>query len=338
MNKSSDIDYQEILSKGSDFWNNWRKNNPSIFPQINNLQLINMDFRGYDFFKTNFNNTSFYGSNLSYCNFKKCSFVNSDLSCSVFTGAIFMESIVTNCNFIYAIFKETMFLDCLIKGAINIDKCIHKGRSYIDGKTFKISRSLPFSFLNGCGLDDWEFELYKIYDPEMSITDGLTASNRIFDLKKSQTEKFYTCFISYSSEDEEFASKLYMDLSKKNVKCWFAPKSLTHGSDIYDSIDTAIDTYEKLIIILSPSSTNSTWVEDEVKKGFAKERLINDKIIMPILLSPKQDLVLKPWVKKIIDNRNYVILTNWRDDDIYNKTINELLTRSLFKKNKKKPK
>ena len=34
--------------------------------------------------------------------------------------------------------------------------------------------------------------------------------------------EFYSCFISYSTNDQEFADRLYADLQNKGVRCWFA--------------------------------------------------------------------------------------------------------------------
>ena len=36
--------------------------------------------------------------------------------------------------------------------------------------------------------------------------------------------EFYSCFISYSSKDEEFAKRLHADLQSNGVRCWFAPE------------------------------------------------------------------------------------------------------------------
>lgn len=331
MKQFDTINFHEILNEGVIFWNNWRKENPTAIPDLSNLQLINMDLSGYDFFKANFRNSCLFGSDLSNCNFKKSSFVNSDLTSCLLNGSKFIESIILGCNFLYTTLKETVFLDSLIKDVKNIDKCIHKGRSYIDGKSFKLSRNLPESFLIGCGLADWEYEVYKIYDPEITLSESQKTNNSIYDLKKLQSEKFYSCFISYSSNDEEFASKVYTDISRKGAKCWFAPKNMVFGSDIYDSVDLAIESYEKIILILSTSSSQSVWVEDEVKKGFAKEKTINKKIIIPILLTPKSDLVMNPWVKKIIDNRHFIDFKNWHDDNTYLQCLETLIERSIKK-------
>ena len=51
--------------------------------------------------------------------------------------------------------------------------------------------------------------------------------------------EFYSCFISYSSKDQEFADRLYADLQKKGVRCWFAPHDIKAATSC-TSIDEAI--------------------------------------------------------------------------------------------------
>src|SRR5215207_600034 len=38
--------------------------------------------------------------------------------------------------------------------------------------------------------------------------------------------EFYSCFISYSSKDQDFAERLHVDLQNNGVRCWFAPEDL----------------------------------------------------------------------------------------------------------------
>jgi len=42
--------------------------------------------------------------------------------------------------------------------------------------------------------------------------------------------KFYSCFISYSFKDQEFADRLYADLQAKGVRCYLASKDIQVGA------------------------------------------------------------------------------------------------------------
>src|SRR4051794_4041652 len=92
--------------------------------------------------------------------------------------------------------------------------------------------------------------------------------------------QFYSCFISYSTKDQEFADRLYADLQAKGVRCWFAPHEMQSGRKLHEQIDDAIRLHDKLLLILSPHSIASEWVKTEISK--ARRREIRDKARMLI--------------------------------------------------------
>lgn len=108
------------------------------------------------------------------------------------------------------------------------------------------------NFLRGCGLPDNFIE----YLPSLL----------------NQPIQFYSCFISYSSKDDDFAERLHADLQNKGVRCWFAPHDMRIGDRIRDVIDAQIRVREKLLVVLSAASIASEWVEDEVEQALEEER------------------------------------------------------------------
>ena len=83
--------------------------------------------------------------------------------------------------------------------------------------------------------------------------------------------EFYSCFISYSSKDQEFAERLHADLQAKGVRCWFAPEDLKIGDRFQDRIEESIRVYDKVMIVLSDNSVRSRWVEREVNAARERE-------------------------------------------------------------------
>ena len=80
----------------------------------------------------------------------------------------------------------------------------HDGPSTIGVDTiYRSQGKIPEVFLRGAGLPD-EFIAYI----------GSLVGRPI---------EFYSCFISYSGKDQEFADRLYEGLQNKGVRCWFAP-------------------------------------------------------------------------------------------------------------------
>ena len=117
-------------------------------------------------------------------------------------------------------FGETLFLDVDLANARGLKSCTHHGPSGVDFLTLKKSDPLPISFLRGIGLPD------NVIDYLPSLV--------------ARPIEHYSCFISYSSVDQDFASRLHADLQNRGVRCWYAPHDMPIGGKILDEIDAAI--------------------------------------------------------------------------------------------------
>jgi hypothetical protein len=96
--------------------------------------------------------------------------------------------------------------------------------------------------------------------------------------------QYYSCFISYSHQDNEFVHRLHADLQNQGVRCWFAPHDMRIGDKIRPRIDEAIRLHDKLLLILSKHSAFSDWVEHEVETALAKERREKRPLLFSIRL------------------------------------------------------
>jgi hypothetical protein len=165
--------------------------------------------------------------------------------------------------------------------------------------------SLPLAFLRGVGLPD------KVIDYLPSLT--------------SRPIQFYSCFISYSHKDEEFAQRLHADLQNKGVRCWFAPHDLPIGGKILDEIDAAIRLRDKVLLILSEQSINSDWVEDEVKTAFEEERKRRQTVLFPLRLDDAILETKEAWASKLRADRNIGDFRQWRSHDQYQRTLDRVM-------------
>jgi hypothetical protein len=120
---------------------------------------------------------------------------------------------------------------------------------------------LPVPFLRGCGLPDSLIE----YLPSLL----------------NQAVQFYSCFISYSSQDKEFTQRLHNDLQARGVRCWYAEEDLEIGARLRARIDESIRLHEKLLLILSTTSVSSTWVEQEVETAISREKPGKSPVLFP---------------------------------------------------------
>jgi hypothetical protein len=144
---------------------------------------------------------------------------------------------------------------------------------------------------------------------------------------------FYSCFISYSSRDEEFAQLLCRDLEKHGVRCWFAPHNIEGGKKLYDQIDQAIRTCDRLLLVLSRHSLNSEWVRTEIAHARKKELEEGRHVLFPIRLVSFESLrewkyfdadIGKDSAREI---REYFIpdFSTWVDPEAYERALQRLV-------------
>jgi TIR domain len=129
---------------------------------------------------------------------------------------------------------------------------------------YKSRGKIPEKFLRGCGVPD-EFVAYI----------GSMVGRPI---------EFYSCFISYSTLDQEFAERLYNDLQGNGVRCWFAPHDIKGGRKIHEQIDEAIRLHDRLLLILSENNVNSEWVKTEIAKARKREVKEGRRVLFPVRL------------------------------------------------------
>jgi hypothetical protein len=156
-----------------------------------------------------------------------------------------------------------------------------------------------------------------------------TMHHMMIGLLERQTQKpsgpFYSCFLSYSTKDQDFAQHLATDLETIGVRCWFAPKDLKMGDKFRSSFDEAIDVHDKLLILLSENSLNSIWVEKEVETAYEKERQKCTTVLLPICLDNAVMETNQSWAADIRRTRHIGDFRNWRNPDSYKKSFDRLL-------------
>jgi hypothetical protein len=145
--------------------------------------------------------------------------------------------------------------------------------------------------------------------------------------------QFYSCFISYSTKDEEFAKRLHARMVQEKLRVWFSPEDIRGGQKLHEQIDQAIRVYDKLLLILSPHSMNSEWVRTEIRKARKAEIKEGKRKLFPIRLVGFE--VIRDWEYFDADSgkdlgveiREYFIpdFSNWKDHDSFEAGFAKLL-------------
>jgi hypothetical protein len=145
--------------------------------------------------------------------------------------------------------------------------------------------------------------------------------------------RFCSCFISYATEDCQFAEKLYEDLRKHGVHCWFAPRDVRGGKKLHEEILQAIRASDRLLLIVSDHSMKSEWVRAEVAFASEIQKKERRDVLFPVGLVPYTRVrrwkssdagFSKDTAREI---RDYFIpdFTNWQNQRLYRKALVALL-------------
>jgi hypothetical protein len=171
----------------------------------------------------------------------------------------------------------------------------------------KSQGNLLKGFLLGCGVPDSIIEQIPALISSLSPID------------------YYSCFISYSSKNEDFARCLHADLQAAGVRCWFAPHDMRIGDKIRYHIDESIRIYDKLLLVLTEHSVASQWVEHEVETALGKELEGKPNVLFPIRLDDAVMQSQTGWASHVRLTRHIGDFTNWKNHDDYKQAFERLL-------------
>lgn len=274
-----------LLEGGVADWNAWRKAHPDITP---------------DFFEAKLNKADLSGDGPTGVNLYRARLQRANLVATNLQAANLRDA-----NLEGATFGYTLLGDVDLSGARGLATCTHLGPSVLDYQAIAKSKQLPVIFLQGCGLPERLIE----YLPSLL----------------HEPIQFYSCFISYSTKDQDFADRLYADLQVRGVRCWFAPEDLKIGDRFRQRIDEAIRLHDKLLLVLSRHSVESDWVREEVESCFERERREKRTILFPVQIDDAVMDAPEAWAASIRRQRHIGSFQQWKLLDTYNKGLERLL-------------
>jgi hypothetical protein len=332
-------EHLEILKQGAEQWNKWRKEYPDIRANLRDAVLYGTNlrrydlrgadlreahFRGADLREADLRIASLSGADLSEANLYWAMVSEADLSRAILIGANLRSAIVIgaslsgatlgDADFTWAQMWGSILADVDLSGVKGLETVLHAGPSTIGIDTIYKSRGkIPEVFLRGCGVPEEFIDFIR----QMGV----------------RPIEFYSCFISYSTKDQEFAERLHADLQAKGVRCWFAPHDIRGGRKLHEQIDDAIRLHDKLLLILSEDSMKSEWVQTELARARKREVKEGKRVLFPVRLVPFE--VLRDWECFDADTgkdsareiREYFIpdFTYWRDHDSYQVAFQRLV-------------
>jgi hypothetical protein len=344
-------EHVDILRQGVEVWNKWRKEHQEVKPDLSGANLRYCDLSEADLShamlseanlsramlsramlsdadlssanlicanlshvhlysaklkNANLSHAYLYSVGLNGANLWNARLINADLSLADLSLAKLNGADLSGVNLEEAKVGWTVFVNIDMRSIRGLEMVIHGGPSYIGIETiYKSGGNIPESFLRGAGV------------PEIFIEYMRSLVGKPIE--------YYTCFISYSSKDQEFAERLYADLQAKNVRCWYAPEDLKIGDKFRVRIDESIRLYDKLLLILSKHSVKSPWVETEVETAFSKEHKTGKLVLFPVKIDNTVEETEEAWAATVHRTRHIGDFTRWKEHDEYQKGLKILL-------------
>jgi len=104
--------------------------------------------------------------------------------------------------------------------------------------------------------------------------------------EKDQTvrTKTHQVFLSYADADREVARKITDELRAQDISVWFSGYELRVGDSIASAIEQAISASDYLVVLLSPHSVNSRWMQEELNAALTRELTARDVTLLPVLI------------------------------------------------------
>lgn len=101
----------------------------------------------------------------------------------------------------------------------------------------------------------------------------------------SAAAKRYQVFLSYASADKEIAQKIVAELRQEGIRVWFDTYELQPADSIAEAIVRAISASDYLVVLLSPHSVNSVWVQKELGATLSRDLTARDITLLPVLIA-----------------------------------------------------
>jgi len=350
-----------ILRQGVVFWNKWREEHhdakidlsglPLLGTNLQRIDLSNAylceteftdadlssaDLRGADLTEADLIDTDLRGANLTAANlseaklwranFRDAKLIEVNFNEAELKGANFSSANLTKSNFENAHLLRNYLVDIDLSEVEGLEEVVHGGPSTIGIDTIAKSKGkIPEVFLRGCGLSDADIEYTKLAMPGLDPEQVNNIIYKIHDLYLGKGIQYYSCFISYSSKDQEFAQCLHDDLQNNGVRCWFDREDIKIGDIIRPTIDRQIRLRDKLLVIISENSLQSEYVGDEVEAALEEELKGNRLVLFPIRLDDNVMNTRDDWSAKIRRRRHIGDFSNWKDKNSYQKALERLL-------------
>ena len=279
-----------LLKSGVTAWNRWRAEKPEVRPDLTeaylrNADLQGADLQGADLFRADLKNADLSDANLMSADLITADLTDADLRDAFLAfadlwGADLKGAELRNTVFDFANFVHSNLRGADLRGS-TMEATIFANVDFSEVKGLEsVSHVQPSTV----GTDTLALTLRgsggRFTDEQIVFFEGAGVPPTLLeyfpDMMVSEPLQFYSCFISYNTEDEGFATRLNEDLNAAGVRTWKWNVDSLAGRDLEANIYGGFRVYDKMILVCSVHSLTSGPVQDEIRRAIDKEHRLEE--------------------------------------------------------------
>ncbi|MFY9821803.1 MAG: toll/interleukin-1 receptor domain-containing protein [Thermoanaerobaculia bacterium] len=318
-----------IIKSGTAAWNQWRQEEPEIWPDLISAPLRGLSLDGINLENanlhradlesaslvgaklrnTNLGYSRLIGANLQEASLREANLYNADLRDANLEGADLRNVNMSKARFDgtrldRSIFEETDFDTRLLIGALGIDTIYHKEPWSVDlGILEEAGRLLADK--------PHQHQAATQFFKNARVPDHLLMNHFT---RRVSVAAWYTCFVSYSHQDSDFADLLCGHLQEIRVPYWRDTHSkIPVGSDILNELTRAIVAYDKVLLCCSESSLTSSWFHEEIGLALDKEQKLRRDVLLPLDIDGYLRSTWKSPYSPLLNRRFIADFSSWRE-------------------------
>jgi uncharacterized protein YjbI with pentapeptide repeats len=355
----ANLKHMDIIKRGVDSWNVWRGNNSHILPSLSDAglhmaylnkanlsraDLADAGLRLADLIEANLKGADLYWANLSEANLKRANLEKANLQGANATGSNLREANLTGANLSQANISRANLADAQLV-RVNLNGADLSGAD-LRGANLKkanlIGANLTNANLDGADLSDATIALVHLGPSTVGIDTIYKSRGSVpvvflknagvpdhlidyIELFVDRNEKYYSCFISCSSRDQEFAENLQSYLKTHGVRCWLATEKMKRRDRKHKIINSAVNIHDKVIMILSENSVERDWTENEIETILLKENKEDKAVLFSLAIDDAIKFTEKPWAIKMRRAHRIHDFSMWEDSNEFEEAFSQLL-------------
>ena len=228
---------------------------------LSHATLITTNLRGANLTNARLEHSQLILTALSTANLSGANLYRACLGGADLTGADLSETNLRFADFDVSILQETEFagatfgrtvIDSDLSGALGLELALHVMPSVVSLRAIlSFKDDLPENFLRDCGVPGQDIAYFRS--------------------RAGRPGCFDSCFFSYSTKNERFATQLYNDLKRAGVDCYKWDRDARTGQSMWREIDEAMRQHKKVVLIASKASLTSPAVSREIERAILLE-------------------------------------------------------------------